>query len=568
MNRARLLVFAGVGLALWPVWRWYVLRMSDGGDEPWGLLALAAAAGCGVVALRRKDVPMRIAASASLLCGYAASYHFLPPLLRAVLGLSALALLLGRGPGSAGGHGLLLLSLPVIATMQFSLGYPIRVLAAEVSRLCLRLCGYEITREGTVLHWAGDALLVDAPCSGVQMLWAGLFLACLLAAHHRLSARATAAAVGAATVVIVLANAARATALFFKEARIVAWPEWTHAGIGMLVFAGVAMAIIALVPRLAAGRGNLDESPVIEGPTSRQWKCLAAAMAVAALVPLAPLPQRAPTIHTHLPAWPAAFDGAPLHEIPLTAREQEFGAGFPGKVARFTDGQREFILRAVAAPTRKLHPSADCFRALGYRLTAEPVLRDAQGRRWSQFLATKDSARLRIRERITDPAGREWTDVSSWFWSALGARSSGPWLATTVVMDARNGSETGSGMWKRAGARSSEMALFHVWRREHRADHLRPNFVAFGVHVQAVVHENVRLREAVRAEHGRKDIDERQAGLFLAITRDQRVGRSDFFDLRPAFRIPRDGDVSDGRGGLRGADLGDECFEVREDLRG
>ena len=30
--------------ACWPVGRWYALRMTDGGDDAWGLLALATLA--------------------------------------------------------------------------------------------------------------------------------------------------------------------------------------------------------------------------------------------------------------------------------------------------------------------------------------------------------------------------------------------------------------------------------------------------------------------------------------------------------------------------------------------
>ena len=28
-------------VTFWPVWRWYIERMVDGSDEPWGILALA-----------------------------------------------------------------------------------------------------------------------------------------------------------------------------------------------------------------------------------------------------------------------------------------------------------------------------------------------------------------------------------------------------------------------------------------------------------------------------------------------------------------------------------------------
>lgn len=90
-------------------------------------------------------------------------------------------------------------------------------------------------------------LLADAPCSGVRMLWFGLFLAALIAAWGRLGNVRSAALLFAALALVIGANVIRATILFFKEAGIVALPEWTHAGIGLLIFAAAA----ALIARLA-----------------------------------------------------------------------------------------------------------------------------------------------------------------------------------------------------------------------------------------------------------------------------------------------------------------------------
>lgn len=134
------------------------------------------------------------------------------------------------------------------------------------------------------------------------------------------------------------------------------------------------------------------------------------------------------------PGWPAEFEGEPLREIPLSAREARFHAAFPGRIGKFSDGRREFVLRWVTAGTRKLHSSADCFRGLGYTVSPQPAMRDAAGREWSCFTARRGPREIRVRERVADTGGRgAWTDVSAWFWSAALRRSSGPWLATTVA---------------------------------------------------------------------------------------------------------------------------------------
>ena len=133
------------------------------------------------------------------------------------------------------------------------------------------------------------------------------------------------------------------------------------------------------------------------------------------------------------PGWPAEWEGEALNEVPLSARELEFNSNFPGRIAKFTDGRRELILRWVTQGTRQLHGSSDCFRGMGYTVTPQPGLIDTKRGMWSSFLAERDEQRLLVRERITDERGGEWTDVSAWYWSVLLKRSTGPWLATTVA---------------------------------------------------------------------------------------------------------------------------------------
>src|SRR5439155_24588963 len=97
-----------------------------------------------------------------------------------------------------------------------------------------------------------------------------------------------------------------------------------------------------------------------------------AACVIAAAAPLVPAPQ-APAAAAGFPGWPAEFEGRPLRPLPLTALEERFADNFPGRVGRFSDGDREIILRWVAHETRRVHPAADCFKASGYELTPKPI---------------------------------------------------------------------------------------------------------------------------------------------------------------------------------------------------
>jgi hypothetical protein len=163
-----------------------------------------------------------------------------------------------------------------------------------------------------------------------------------------------------AVAAIILGNALRAAALFYPEAHIVqSFPSWGHAGVGVLVFLAVAAGIAWFSYRLAPKVPPAEVENLLL--PSRTWLVILLPVTLAAaLVPLwHPTPAVRPA--DHFPGWPASFEGYALRELPLSARERKFMEGFPGRTGRFTDGNREFVIRWVTHETRLLHPAADCF---------------------------------------------------------------------------------------------------------------------------------------------------------------------------------------------------------------
>lgn len=133
------------------------------------------------------------------------------------------------------------------------------------------------------------------------------------------------------------------------------------------------------------------------------------------------------------PGWPAAYDGRPLTQLPLTAREQSFAEGFPGRIARFTGGHREIILRHVTTATRRLHPASDCYKGLGFSIEPLPLRRDANGQPLGCFSASKGATRHTVCEGLRDAKGAAWSDISQWYWDALLGRVNGPWWSIVVA---------------------------------------------------------------------------------------------------------------------------------------
>jgi exosortase/archaeosortase family protein len=243
---ARVMLF-GLILATWPVWKWYALRTIDGSDEPYGLLALATLVALAFWSgIKLPDDDKGFVLAAILLAIYLLTFRMLSPFPRAIVAAAAFGTLFFSGQSLVAHAGLLALSLPMIATAQFYLGYPLRILAAETSVAALRACDFAVTREGALLHWRVETIMVDGPCSGVRMLWVGMYLAATVAVWTRLDNLRATILFATAFMLVIGANVVRATVLFFKESRIVPLPEWAHTGIGALLFGCAALLILSL----------------------------------------------------------------------------------------------------------------------------------------------------------------------------------------------------------------------------------------------------------------------------------------------------------------------------------
>lgn len=133
------------------------------------------------------------------------------------------------------------------------------------------------------------------------------------------------------------------------------------------------------------------------------------------------------------PGWPTQLDGQLLKPLPLSEKERLFASEFPGRIQRFSDGRREYILRWLFNPTRKLHPASDCLRGVGFSINPLPLATLSGEAKWSQFQASRGEESLRVYERIYDNAGNSWSDVSAWYWAALLGKSAGPWWSVVIA---------------------------------------------------------------------------------------------------------------------------------------
>lgn len=244
-------------LAFWPVWKWYLARVTDGSDEPWGVLALLTAALYVVLRLQRTAMSSSVEVpptALAVLAIYAIGFNWLPALARAVLALLCLALVfspyVSRRRIHFGLMGLLLLSLPVIASLQFYAGYPLRALTGKIVSFFIGLTGEHVSAIGTSLLWRGDILSIDAPCSGIKMLWGGLYVAFALSCFAGLSNSQTWLCYLFSSFSIFMANILRTFVLFFTESRILEAPPWFHPLAGIAFFALALAAIMTFISHI------------------------------------------------------------------------------------------------------------------------------------------------------------------------------------------------------------------------------------------------------------------------------------------------------------------------------
>jgi exosortase/archaeosortase family protein len=230
-------------IAFWPVWTWYAGRIEDLSELAGITIALAIAV-CAPQRSFGRRRPLWIPALATL--AYAAAFPLSPPLVRALFALAAVAstwTCLFPGPDSLARGGLFLLAAPVLPSLRFYLGYPLRFAVTEIAAAWLRLGGLSVQAEGTALAWNGRSILVDAPCSGIGMLWGAVCIALAMAVFRRLDALRTLALLASVVPICLLTNSMRAAALFYKEAELLQLPNWTHGAAGSVMFA-ITLAVI------------------------------------------------------------------------------------------------------------------------------------------------------------------------------------------------------------------------------------------------------------------------------------------------------------------------------------
>lgn len=338
---------------------------------------------------------------------------------------------------------LLLLALPVLPSLQYVFGFPLRLTAAWIGALWL---GPEIEAIGTGMTDGVNTVFVDGPCSGLRMLWVLGFLASASALWLAFALRRTVALLAIALGIATLANAIRACTLFILETRLAnlaAATPWLHDVVGVTMFVCACVALLAVVRRLDRPTHDRAAGDVSPGIAARPLVVTHALAALVAAVVPATASAGSAVVAGPIPdfAFPSTWLGRPLHATDEQPSLANLAHSFPGRVREFRigDGAERILFRWTPRATRHLHEASTCLRGVGARIEPMAPWVDADGHRWSRFRATHRDGRVvtvrqcyfalppdvdgdRIASILAD--AHSWPDAAAWYWHAARPGSS------------------------------------------------------------------------------------------------------------------------------------------------
>lgn len=249
------LALAAIALvACWDSWRWTIHRLTQSPEEGLSLLfTFALLAVLSIPRLRHPALFARIdpiLPAAMLTLHAALTVAQAPSIIQSALATTLLAYIVYRvalntAPPAAF-WGLIALSMPVLPSLQFVFGYPLRIVSAALTVALLNLQGVPITREGTYVTIAGQTAQFDAPCSGIAMLWALILVTLMTALIARLSVARLGLALLLTVAAAFAANVLRVASLLYATTMLgETEPPWLHEAVGLAAFAFAALLLAA-----------------------------------------------------------------------------------------------------------------------------------------------------------------------------------------------------------------------------------------------------------------------------------------------------------------------------------
>ncbi|VAW75506.1 hypothetical protein MNBD_GAMMA12-1918 [hydrothermal vent metagenome] len=247
-----IIVLVGVLLATWPTIAWYHSRMTDGSDNNWGIFSLIIALLISFLKptalMQKTNFSIELRKIHYLLAIYIISMSLsIYPMIQAVIVVMLYSCVLSQFNRSTkispGLVGLLFLSLPLFASLDFYCGYPLRIIIGIASSFILNLQGVGVNLEGVNLVLGNKVIMIDGPCSGIKMMWTGSLMVFSIVAYYNLTLKQSFRLAVIAFTSILIANILRICALFYIETTQLNAP-WLHDAVGLVCYFAATIIIL------------------------------------------------------------------------------------------------------------------------------------------------------------------------------------------------------------------------------------------------------------------------------------------------------------------------------------
>lgn len=321
--------------------------------------------------------------------------------------------------------------LPMGAALDIYLGFPLRLVTAELVHATLQPLGLQPTTTETIVLVEGAGIQVDLPCSGVRSLWSGavLWTAATWIERRRVGLPWVFAGLLFAGLIVAFNGARVLVLVLLHSTGQTTAMDILHVPLGLCAFATACVLGFILLQRLPAASPCIPD-PEPPGPRPRWPWGLAAGLWILSALPIAT--PRTPTKPQTIALDDPSFTPMVLRpdEASLFASRHASAAGkwsFDGPVGR---GQ---LLMVQGSSWRSQHRPDICHEANGRRVESDDPVLLAPGIPIRQ---------LRLKAGDHESAAFYWfqsaeqttNEYGTRIWAAFDGDAE-PWVMVSVMVD-------------------------------------------------------------------------------------------------------------------------------------
>ena len=277
---------------------------------------------------------------------------------------------------------ILILTLPLLERVQKFLGFPIRLITADIVRYLLQILGIGTISKSAVIISENHATSIDLPCSGVKSIYTGALF--MLAVYYLQKVRLT-------WKLLVISAVFFIALLFFNTWRVFSlvyiydilemheFGDSIHVVMGVFGFVASCSILWFLTKRFAAVDSTLHTEKIVKASSqSNLKKILIVIFSVLIIINLFFVKEQSISQVQKIEK-PFVLESISLSELPFSDREESYFVNsdveYSKKFSGVTKNGLEFSLLVVSSKSARTHHDPEiCLQGLGYEINNSEIL--------------------------------------------------------------------------------------------------------------------------------------------------------------------------------------------------